>query len=471
MEPQNLTHKNGRFRLSGAAGQLVPVEMYIDATLLPSNSCAERLVEIASFSSVFGRVVVLPDVFCKNKNFVPGGVAIATKGTIVPMFSGPSNDSLALFQTDLNISDITGDNWDRWFSEMQKRIEIYRRTASIISEEELWDIICASKKDFRESWADRVGNLDLLDEMTIEDYEALSPEEIVDVFPRSRPEMLPPFIPDHDVVTAGRKNLCVIDGNSHFIEMCAVEEIVNSEIVSHFNVQPGKVCIAIHAGSADVGLIAQKQFLQGGGRSEILVLDSVEERQYTTARKVSDRFGYANRLALIEAVLLSLSEVLGTDVKARLLSDAPHDFIEKIDEDGEPLVLHRKGAVRALPAGLYPEGHLYNQYGKPFFFPSSPGNDSYLMINTEGNHDSFYTCSHGAGRIMAMEEASVQFAKDEVLSLSKSRNVRLYSFGKGKLASQSPSAFKPMDLVMNTLQSMNLAQPVARLKPVAVIKT
>lgn len=470
-DPGLLVKHNEHYRISGASKQRVPVELFVNEQLLPSDQCVERLVEIASDSNVVERVVVLPDIFYKNKNYVPGGVAVATRDVFVPMFSGPSNDAIALFQTDIPTDKLTDVVLDRFFSELQTHVGIYRRKTPVISEAELWKILCSTDEEFRTGWAARIGDLSQLDISPPLIPDKLSRTDIVQAFPSERPEMLPVFIPHYKVVDAGRNSLCVIDGNSHFIELCTLNDEIKPEVAAQFNLEENRVFVAIHAGSADVGLVAQKKFLYKEGRSDALDSTSEKGRQFAIARQAATRFGYANRFALMEGVIKAFNTAIDGEFENRLLSDAPHDFIENIGDNGDNVFLHRKGAVRALPAEHFHPDHPFGKYGKPFFFPSSPGNDSFIMINQSGNAETFHTCSHGAGRIMAMEEASSQFQVNDIIEYSASRNVKIYSFGRGKLASQSPSAFKPMEVVMATLRDMNLAEPAARLKPIAVIKT
>ena len=470
LETSRIVKHQEIYRITGVPGQRVPVELYVDESLLPSDECADRLVEIASHPSVRGRVVALPDIFCKNKNYVPGGVVIATEDVLVPMFSGPSSDSMALFDTGLHSGDLRADTLDRVFEALRTRIGIFRYESPIISEDDLWWNLCSPLSEFLSSWTRRAGDLEVLAPVDGEE-EPLAPEEVRAAFGSERAVALPAFVPWHDVVEAGRHCMGVIDGNSHFIELCAVADVVRPEVASYFGLDADRVLVAVHAGSADVGLIAQKQFLSADGTSGSVPASSDEGTRLRVAIRTATRYALANRLALFAGLVDSLQSALDTAVEPRLISDAPHDAIERIDDGEGPLFLHRKGAVRALPGTHFVDSHPYSRFGKPFFFPSAPGNDSFVMVHTKGNPSTFFTCSHGAGRLMTLEDAAARLAADEVLDHAESRNVRLYSFGYGQLASHAPSAFKPMDTVMSALSKLDLAEPVARVKPLAIFKT
>lgn len=450
--------------------------MYLGGDLLPAQDCQKRLIEIASHPTVVGQVVVLPDVFCKNKNFVPGGVAIATRGALVPMFCGPTNDSIAVFRTDFQVEDLDSDTLDSMFASLQRKVQPFRREAPSISEDEALASLGNPQNKLRETWEKAVSGGQLVHFPSLvpgeNGEEGFSTEQIFEAFPNVRPRNLPDYVPWLDPVQAARHCMGVLDGGSHFMEVCSVEEVYSKEVAHHFGLEPGVVVGVVHAGSADVGLLAQRQFAKmEGGRSETLPVNSIAAVRYSRASGIAARHAIANRLSLITSLTQALEEATSKEGHSVLVSDAPHDLVEMVNHDDEPVFLHRKGAVRALPASQYAAAHPYGRFGKPFFFPSSPGNDSFLMINSSGHPDSFFTCSHGAGRSMAADEASERFEAEEVKNFSLSRNVRLYSFGRGSLASQAEAAFKPMEVVRSTLVNMGLANPVVRFRPLAVIKT
>lgn len=459
------------YRIEGHPGQRIPVNVFFDEEFFPAEACAERLIEIASHPDVWGNIVVLPDIFCKNKNFIPGGVAIAVKDRLVPMFAGANNDALAVYQSGIAAADLNDETIERLFEGIQQNITVYRGREKLVSKEFLIEQLTLAPKDFIEYWSGRLGDLSLFEEDKDWMSGELSLPELADCFSEERSDSIPKFIPFHDFENAGCHCLGVIDGNSHFIEIDRLEEIYEPAIFSHFGLDPEELMITIHVGAADLGLVANKQFISRDGSSEAFEFDSDEGIRYKNSNIVAERFGYANRFKVVEGVKKSLEYATGVPTKVKLISDAPHDMVEPIEYQGEALQLHRKGAVRAMPAKVFHDGHPYSVHGKPFLFPSYPGGDSFIMINPEGNEESFFTCSHGAGRNFSMEDAKDKFDESELMDFVESKNVRIFSFGKGYLSSQVPSAFKPIDRVMDTLTRMNLARPVARVRPLALIKT
>ena len=467
----NITRHGLNYRIAGHPGQRIPVDIFFDEEFFPAEACAERLIEIASHPDVRGKIVALPDIFCKNKNFIPGGVAIAVKERLVPMFAGANNDALAVYQSGITAAELHNDAFERLFAGIRQNITVYRGREKLVSPDFLIQQMTMTMKDFIEYWSGRLGDLSNLEGGRGDSDKVLTVRELEDCFAKERSESIPKFIPYHDFENAGCHSLGVIDGNSHFIEIDRVEEVYEPEIFSHFGLDTEELLITIHAGAADLGIAANKQFVERDGSSPAFEFDSEEGTRYRNSNIAAERFGYTNRFKVVEGVKRSLEYATGASTSVKLISDAPHDMVEPVDYRGETLQLHRKGAVRALPAKNFSAGHPYSVYGKPFLFPSYPGGDSFLMINPDGNEESFYTCSHGAGRNFSMEDARDKFDDSELLDFAESKNVRIFSFGKGFLSSQAPSAFKPIGRVMDTLTRMNLAKPVARVRPLALIKT
>ena len=467
----NIKRYGLNYRIEGHSGQRIPVDIFFDEEFFPAEACAERLIEIASHPNVRGKIVALPDIFCKNKNFIPGGVAIAVKDRLVPMFAGANNDAVAVYQSGIAAADLNDEVFERLFAGIQQNITVYRGREKLATRDFLVEQMTMLQKDFIEYWSGRLGDLSLFEGGCGREDQVLNLRELEDCFPQERSESIPQFIPYHDFENAGCHSFGVIDGNSHFIEIDRVEEVYEPAIFSHFGLDTEELLITIHVGAGDLGIAANKQFVGRDGSSEAFEFDSEAGIRYRNSNIAAERFGYANRFRVVEGVKRSLEYATGISTRVKLISDAPHDMVEPIEYRGETLQLHRKGAVRAMPGKAFGEGHPYSVYGKPFLFPSYPGGDSFLMINTEGNEESFYTCSHGAGRNYSMEDARDKFDESELLDFAESKNVKIFSFGKGFLSSQAPSAFKPIDRVMDTLTRMNLARPIARVRPAALIKT
>jgi tRNA-splicing ligase RtcB len=156
-----------------------------------------------------------------------------------------------------------------------------------------------------------------------------------------------------------------------------------------------------------------------------------------------------------EVVFENLSKHAGVDdTRIDLEVDAHHNYAALENHFGKDVWVHRKGAIRA--------GR--DEYG---IIPGAMGSFSYI-VKGKGNPESFFSCSHGAGRVMSRNEAVKQFSVQEVIEDLKSQNVVLGKRKRSDVAEESRWAYKDINEVLN--YQRDLVDPVLRLRTVAVVK-
>lgn len=95
--------------------------------------------------------------------------------------------------------------------------------------------------------------------------------------------------------------------------------------------------------------------------------------------------------------------------------------------------------------------------------PGSMGARSYI-VRGKGNHESFHSCSHGAGRAMSREEAKRRFTIDDHVKATKGIECR-----KDKdVIDETPAAYKPIDKVMEAQK--DLVDVVYELRQIVCVK-
>ena len=457
----------------------VPVELYLSREWLPQTADLAKLARIAATPELSGHVDVLPDVHFKAKNFVPTGVALRLSDAVCPMFVGPPNDSMMIACTGLNEAAMSGDTLDQVFTKVMHRVAMFRRTAPVIDEEKLWPILRLGGAAIRDAWGFTKEDLARMDNGA-RAFSGSNPpdrEDIRRAFPgeTERPARLPDFVPWHDLIDAGRHCLGVLDGGGHFLELSVVDEILDPALAAPHGLVLGEVCAALHAGSADVGLIAHKHYLAtDDSKIDVMPAESETGRAFRIAMGAAANFAYANRLYIMAAMREALHEVMDARGVAydafRIFSDAPHDMMDEVHgPDGRQFV-HRKGVVRGIPGESFDDGHPFASSGRPFFFPTALGESAYIMTRTDGDPNAFLSCSHGVGRSMSREQALAAFDDDAVMAQIRARNVRLYRYGHPAFSAQAPAAHKDTAIVMDQLRRFGLATPIARLKPLASLK-
>ena len=154
---------------------------------------------------------------------------------------------------------------------------------------------------------------------------------------------------------------------------------------------------------------------------------------------------------------------ISKNFKIEILNDNEHDYLDFNKKN--KIFTHRKGAVKIMPA----KQSFWKKTGEPYFLPSYVGGDGYILSNFKGNKKSFYCSSHGVGRIYDKNETLKIFGKEN-FNKSLKNKIKLFRYGKDKIKSQNPKAFKNLDTVLRSFKKFNLAFPICSLKPIASLK-
>jgi tRNA-splicing ligase RtcB len=143
----------------------------------------------------------------------------------------------------------------------------------------------------------------------------------------------------------------------------------------------------------------------------------------------------------------------------------------EIDGKQRKVCVHRKGATRAFgpgAPGLPPE---YNKIGQPVIIPGSMGTASWVLVGTQDSmRRSFGSSCHGAGRVMSRSKAKKEVQGAALRRELERRGIKVRAGSLPGLAEEAPSAYKDVDLVVETVSEAGIAKKVARLRPVAVTK-
>jgi tRNA-splicing ligase RtcB len=119
----------------------------------------------------------------------------------------------------------------------------------------------------------------------------------------------------------------------------------------------------------------------------------------------------------------------------------------------ENVIVHRKGAIFAK------ENHVG-------IIPGSQGTKSYI-VNGKGNKESFYSCSHGAGRKIGRKEAQRTLNLKDEIKLLDEQNI-VHGIRHTTDLDEASGAYKDIDVVMENQK--DLVDILVELKPLGVIK-
>jgi tRNA-splicing ligase RtcB len=146
---------------------------------------------------------------------------------------------------------------------------------------------------------------------------------------------------------------------------------------------------------------------------------------------------------------------------------------EEHDVDGKKknLLVHRKGATRAMPAGRKENPSAYMETGHPAIIPGSMGTPSYVLVGTEtGLQDAFGSVCHGAGRVMSRTSAMRGKRGDQVQRELEAKGQVVRGASLSGLAEEAPEAYKDIDEVVNSVQLAGIGKIVAKMVPMGVMK-
>jgi tRNA-splicing ligase RtcB len=190
-------------------------------------------------------------------------------------------------------------------------------------------------------------------------------------------------------------------------------------------------------------------------------------------------FAWCNREMITHWTRKTFEKVFNMNeqqLEMKLVYDVAHNIakVERYKIDGEgmrDLVIHRKGATRAFPAGMEEVPAKYRDIGQPVIIPGSMGTASWILIGNKKSFDlSFGSTAHGAGRTMSRSAAKRSHTVEEVRSRLESRRIYVKALTKDGLVEETPEAYKDVDAVVDVSDSLGIATKVARLVPIGVVK-
>jgi tRNA-splicing ligase RtcB len=191
--------------------------------------------------------------------------------------------------------------------------------------------------------------------------------------------------------------------------------------------------------------------------------------------RASANFAWANRQGITHFTRQAFKRIFGEKEELRVIYDVCHNIakLERHRVEGRELqvMVHRKGATRAFPAGRPEVPEVYKSCGQPVLIPGSMGTSSYVLVGTEGAmRETFGTTCHGAGRLMSRTAAKKSPVAQNARQRLEDQGVFVRADSRDGITEEIPEAYKDVDAVIDVVHNAGLATRVARLKPIGVIK-
>ncbi|HEY3248619.1 MAG TPA: RtcB family protein [bacterium] len=302
---------------------------------------------------------------------------------------------------------------------------------------------------------------------------------------------------DPDVVSAqakrrGRGQIGTLGSGNHFLEVQVVDEIYDSSAAGVMGINSlRQVVVFIHCGSRGLGHQVCTDYLKvadhAGRQQGISLVDrqlaslrfqSPEGQDYFRAMSAAANFAWANRQVITHWAREAFSRVFRQSPEAlgmSLVYDVAHNIAKLEDYEVEGrrrrLVVHRKGATRAFPAGHPEVPARYRDIGQPVLVPGDMGRYSYVAVGTDGAmKESFGSTCHGAGRMMGRKAATRALDGTDVVAELRKKGIVVRAHDRSLLAEEAPQAYKDVADVISVCHDAGLSKRVARTRPIGVIK-
>jgi tRNA-splicing ligase RtcB (3'-phosphate/5'-hydroxy nucleic acid ligase) len=244
-------------------------------------------------------------------------------------------------------------------------------------------------------------------------------------------------------------HLGTLGTGNHFVELCLDEE-------QH-------VWVMLHSGSRGLGNKFGMYFIERAKEemrrwhislpdSDLAYLPQGTSlfKDYWEAISMAQDYALANRALMMEAAMEAVRKSLPHLQATGLAVNCHHNYASWENHYGDNVLVTRKGAVRARATDLG-------------IIPGSMGAKSFI-VRGKGNPESFCSCSHGAGRVMARTQAMKQISLDDHRAATQGVECRKDA----GVLDESPAAYKDIEAVMAA--QADLVEIVHTLKQVVCVK-
>jgi tRNA-splicing ligase RtcB len=443
---------------------------------LRQDQAAEQVVNVATMPGILGRSMAMPDIHW-GYGFPIGGVAAFDhdEGVISPGGIGfDINCGVRLLRTNLTEADVRPrirELVDTMFHNVPSGVgkgglaKVSRQDLGRLTTE---GVAWAVEKGY--AWPDDPRHIEAEGHLADAAFEKVSDRAI----------------------SRGRDQVGSLGSGNHFLEVQKVDRIYDETAAKALGLgPPGQVCVMIHTGSRGFGHQIASDYIrtcEGVVKREKIELPdlqlacapahSTEGQDYWSAMCCGANFAWNNRQAITYGVRNAFTRTFGRsaeDLGVEIVYDVCHNIgkVEEHEVDGRKrkVIVHRKGATRAFPAGHPETPHEYRGVGQPVLIPGDMGTYSFVLVGLPtAMTRSFGSSCHGAGRLMSRAAATRTYRANEVVKSLSDRGIYLRAATKAGIVEEAPGAYKNVEDVVRVAEGAGLTKIVARMVPLGVVK-
>ncbi|MDO5498268.1 MAG: RtcB family protein [Propionibacteriaceae bacterium] len=245
-----------------------------------------------------------------------------------------------------------------------------------------------------------------------------------------------------------RAQLGTLGSGNHFIEICLDTD--------------DRVWIMLHSGSRNIGnelakvhMARAQQLAHNAALADrdlaVFLVGTPELAAYRHDLMWAQEYAAKNRAVMLALIMRIVAERFAA---AGVAFDDPischHNYVAEELVDGVPMLVTRKGAIRAGA-------------GELGLIPGSMGTRSYVVRGL-GNDASYQSASHGAGRVMSRRKAKKTFTIADLVAQTEGVESRKDA----GVLDEIPGAYKDIDQVIEAQR--DLVEVVAMLRQVVCVK-
>ncbi|MCI4335299.1 MAG: RtcB family protein [Thermoplasmata archaeon] len=442
---------------------------------LSSDPALEQIANVATLPGIQGGSYAMPDIHF-GYGFPVGGVAAfdLTEGIVSPGGIGYDiNCGVRLLRSGLDSREVR--------ARLKPLVEaLFREVPSgvgskaglALSGNQMQEVLAGGAR-----WAVELGYGRPEDLLFQEEGGCMSPADPSGVSPDARKR--------------GMRQLGTLGSGNHFLEVQVVDELFDAPFAEALGLRTGQVVVMLHTGSRGLGHQVATEFIaqmdaelhrQGttlvDRQLSCAPIASEEGQRYLRTMAAAANFAWANRQLITEGTRRAFRAIFsdaGERAELSVVYDIAHNIAKeeehRVDGRTRRVLVHRKGATRAFPAGREELPTQYRTFGQPVLIPGDMGTASYVLAGLPGSMErSFGSSCHGAGRRLSRHAAAREFRYEEVTRTLSARGIIVRSATREGVTQEAPGAYKNVEEVVRVAEGAGLTRRVARLVPLGVIK-
>lgn len=465
-----------------------PPTVFDDSHLLPADTQAISAVgRQVGDADLAAPPVVLPDFHHKSKMELPSSVAVATTDTVRPDLTGSSvNCGMALIALDAEAP--TGRAVEQFMRAVRERYPYPTRGRRELTAREVWKAAELGGEFGVDRW-----------DAPEEDLERIEEAGRIDLARYGGVDRLRAELPGLAVQLA-RFRFGTVGPTNHFVELQRVEEVLDPERAALLGVTEGQLTVQYHGGggvltgeigrlffrrkdyprqikavnaalkpwfhlrsSSSLAQLRERLALYFTDGCKPMALGSDEGQRLMLANAAAMNYGFAFRVSTYAALRRIAADTFG-GTTGRLVVDSPHNSIYEEEVGDATAVVHRHNACRAFPAERMAAGTTFARTGQAVLLPGTHRTSSYLGVAGPRAQESLHSACHGAGTVVSDLVRRGLSATDP-----QHRSTLRFRYDDAAPTEAGHYDDNGVNAALDVLVRNGLVQPVARMRPIAVL--